>query len=163
MSDEVIFKPGREFSAIHVGLDLNLTAMDRALEAMNVWDALVEKYPEAAYEGPSAPEDAPAANGRPAASRGSGTGVWCREHRAEMSQSPRKMQGGEFDVFMHPFPEGETGPQGGKFHTLYFRETVDVVGESNEGKPLPSSVKQPPVEAQTARPDGDPGPNEPQF
>ncbi len=138
------------------GMDYDATAAGLAM----AWAALMAAFP-AAEEGGGAPS----ANGAAASAQrgGAGTGVWCQEHRAECTQSPRKMQGGEYDVFMHKFPAGETGPQGGAYHTVYFRETVDVNGESNDGRELPPTVKQPPVEAQAARADDDPGPSEPNF
>ena len=41
-TDIVIFKPGRDFSAIHIALDSNRTPLDRVDEAMNVWNRLAE-------------------------------------------------------------------------------------------------------------------------
>ena len=167
---ELAFKPGRDFSMIHITLNEAMSPMDQAVEAITIWDMLTEKYPEAVYEEPRARgaeeqggQDDPA---RPAgaqpASRGSGTGVWCREHRAELIQSKYAIdKKNEYDSFYHPL--AQPAADGQKNCNLWFRQTVDVTGESNEGKPLPSSVKQPPVEAQATRPDDDPGPNEPDF
>ncbi len=145
------------------GMDFEATANNLA----EAWTALM-----GAFDGVLAvvgvPEGAaPVANCRPAAaqpaSRGTGTGVWCKEHRAELIQSTFAMsKKNEYDNFYHPL--AQPGADGQKNCNLWFRQTVDVTGESNEGQPLPPSVKQPPVEAEPAgRPDGDPGPSEPQF
>ncbi len=45
-TDIVIFKPGRDFSAIHIALDPTLSPMDRTDEAMNIWNRLTDAYPE---------------------------------------------------------------------------------------------------------------------
>ena len=162
---EVVFKPGRNFSAIHITLPDDSTPLDNTEAAILVWTRLSEQYPEPEYAAPPAEGAAPAGNGRAAAPQraSGGSGVWCQEHRAECTQSPRKMQGGEYDVFMHKYPQGQTGPQGGAYHTVYFRETVDVNGESNDGRELPATVTQPPVDAQPQRDGDDPGPSEPNF
>ncbi len=145
------------------GVDYAATC-DRLREA---WDALMASF-EGALVIAGVPGDAvPDANGHPAAaqpaSRGTGTGVWCKEHRAELIQSKYAIdKKNEYDSFYHPL--AQPGADGQKNCNLWFRQTVDVTGESNEGQPLPSSVKQPPVEAEPAgRPDGDPGPAEPQW
>ncbi len=45
-TDIVIFKPGRDFSAIHIALDPSISAIDRAAEGVLVWNLLADQYPE---------------------------------------------------------------------------------------------------------------------
>ncbi len=45
-TDIVIFKPGRDFSAIHIALDPNKPSPERVDEAMNIWNLLTDAYPE---------------------------------------------------------------------------------------------------------------------
>ncbi len=55
MSDQtniVIFKPGRDFSAIHIALDPIKSGLDAAEEAILVWDMLADKYPDRYGENP---------------------------------------------------------------------------------------------------------------
>ncbi len=45
-TDIVIFKPGRDYSDIRIALDPDLSPVDRAAEAVSVWDLLETHYPE---------------------------------------------------------------------------------------------------------------------
>ncbi len=45
-TDIVIFKPGRDYSDIRIALDPSLSPVDRAAEAVSVWDLLETHYPE---------------------------------------------------------------------------------------------------------------------
>ncbi len=51
-TDIVIFKPGRDFSAIHIALDPSISAIDRAAEGVLVWNLLADQYPDRYGETP---------------------------------------------------------------------------------------------------------------
>ena len=158
MSDEVIFKPGREFSAIHIALDPAKDVMARTDEGMNVWNRLNEAYPEEVFDPQPAEEPRAGgaeeqgqsnANGRPAASqpasRGSrqqGSGLYCPEHPAVQAVLSKK----EYQKY----DDGPDGPEPvparyfcpgkgngtGENHSLWLRDLL----EAPTSVPLPEGM-----------------------
>lgn len=74
--------------------------------------------------------------------RVAGTGVWCPEHNVEVKPSlPKYNRDG--DKFFHSLPERDwyrmDDGRTAKSHSLYWRETVNGRGESNESKEMPGA------------------------
>ena len=80
-----------------------------------------------------------------------GTRFFCAEHRVEVQKTPAQYDK-DGDRYQHDFPPGETGPQGGKRHYLYYRQLVGA-----NGQPLPPLTNDEPY------PDDGPGLSEPEW
>ncbi len=77
------------------------------------------------------------------APRAAGTGVWCPEHKAECFKTkPEYDKDG--DRWYHPQAGLPDLPDGRhvKNCNLYWRQTVDADGESNQGKEMPQVQRQ---------------------
>ncbi len=158
-TDYVQFQfPDLPFSAFRIALS---TDVEWAMgQAQALADGFRETFPAASQPAPAAdspPGAHPAADARPAGSQAAqgskqwapGTGKFCPACEKpsggliEVQFSAAKYQDERQDKWTHPFPPGQQGPEGGKWHTVWTRLLVDAEGQLFEDE-APSDIPIPP-------------------
>jgi len=119
-------------------VEIDAVRMRNAYDAVREWltndQQARERIMPPVQNAPQTPQNRP--QGRPSGGGGQrrqqpGSGFYCAEHRVEVQKTPAQYDK-DGDRYQHDFPPGQTGPQGGKRHYLYYRQLVGA-----NGQPLP--------------------------
>lgn len=135
--------PGHQYSVIRMPLERVWISTAVAV-ARELADALDAAFAPLEQGGGMQAEQRSAPAQRPSGPSSDGAIAFCPDH----DNAPMKLSAPQYnkdgDKFYHPLdrPIRRDGKEV-KSHTLYWRQTVDAHGESNEGKFLPGATRRP--------------------
>lgn len=136
--------PSVPYSAIRIPLSNDPKQSAAWIDlAMRAGKYMAKQYAEAFPQ--AAATTQPQATARvPQRAQATGTGVYCPEHHVECRKTDAKYDK-DGDRWYHPQDGIPDLPDGRhvKNHNLYWRETVDKDGETNQGKVMPAPSRRP--------------------